>query len=85
MENNIIAVFSNRNKSMQFASYLKRLGIPNKTMNTPRELSISCGVSVVFNSRYLNKVRELMYKLGLNSGIRLYAIHFNGPKKYSPI
>ena len=45
---NIIAVFNNRNQAMQFASYLKRMGVGCKTTSTPRELSVSCGLSVVF-------------------------------------
>jgi hypothetical protein len=70
---------------MQFASTLKRLGIPNKTINTPRELSVSCGVSVVFKSIYISKVREIIYKLGMENFTRLYAIYGAPNKKYNPI
>ena len=83
MENNIIIVFNNRNKSMQFASYLKRFGIPNKTVNTPRELSVSCGISIIFNSRYLSKVNELINRLSIRSSVRMYVIYNN--KNYKPI
>ena len=85
MDNNIIAVFTNRNKSMQFASTLKRLGIPNKTINTPRELSVSCGLSVVFKSMYLNKVREVVYRLSLGNSIRLYLFNGSPVKNYTSI
>ena len=47
---NIIAVFSSRNYAMQFATLLRKLGINNKIKDTPRELSSSCGISVVFES-----------------------------------
>lgn len=83
MESNIIAVFTGRNKAMQFASYLKRFGIPNKTMNTPRELSVSCGISVIFKSAYLSKVKDLLFKLSMNTGVRLYIMDKN--KFYRPI
>lgn len=83
MGNNIIAVFSGRNKAMQFASYLKRFGIPNKTMNTPRELSVSCGVSVVFKFLYLSKVRDVMNNLSMSSSVRLYLVDSNN--FYRPI
>ena len=83
MENNIIVVFNNRNKSMQFASYLKRMGIPNKTVNTPRELSVSCGISVIFNGRYLSKVKELLVRL--NFGGKFYIVSNHQNKKYTPI
>lgn len=52
---NIIAVFNNRNQAMQFASFLKRMGVGCKTISTPRELSVSCGLSVVF--AYSNMVQ----------------------------
>ena len=84
MENNIIAVFANRNKSMQLASVLKRLGIPNKTINTPRELSVSCGISVVFAGSYLNRVKDAIYRLNL-SGVRLYTVLNGANKKYIPL
>jgi len=85
MENNVIAVFNNRNKSMQFAGFLKRMGIANRTINTPRELSVSCGVSVVFNSNALNRVREMIYKLRLQMDVRMFLIKSNPIKKYIPI
>lgn len=83
MENNIIAVFNSRNKAMQFASNLKRLGIPSKTISTPRELSVSCGVSVIFIGSYLLRVRDILKKLGDTSNVKLYLV--GGNKKYTPI
>lgn len=71
---NIIAVFGNRNHTMQFASYLKRLGIRCKTINTPRELTVSCGISIVFLERDLQRVRGLIYQLKLSSYLGMYLI-----------
>ncbi len=71
---NIIAVFGNRNHTMQFASYLKRLGIRCKTINTPRELTVSCGISIVFLERDLQRVRGLIYQLKLSSYVGMYLI-----------
>ena len=83
MENNIIAVFSNRNKSMQFASYLKRMGIRNQTIDTPRELSVSCGISVVFNFSEINRAKYILNKINLNSFVGFFKIVFVGHfKKY---
>lgn len=85
MCNNVIAVFNNRNKSIQFATYLKRLGIANKSINTPRELSVSCGISIIFCSSYLQNVKQVLYKLGINTGVRFYLIDNSSIKKYIPI
>lgn len=71
---NIIAVFGNRNHTMQFASYLKRLGIRCKTINTPRELTVSCGISIVFLERDLQRVRGLIYQLKLSSYLGMYLV-----------
>lgn len=71
---NIIAVFGNRNHTMQFASYLKRLGIRCKTINTPRELTVSCGISIVFFERDLQRVRGLIYQLKLSSYLGMYLV-----------
>lgn len=71
---NIIAVFGNRNHTMQFASYLKRLGIRCKTINTPRELTVSCGISIVFLERDLQRVRGVIYQLKLSSYLGMYLV-----------
>lgn len=68
---NIIAVFNNRNLAMRFASDLKRLGVQSKIINTPRELSVSCGISVAFSSRNLGQGKLLLGKIGYG-GVKLY-------------
>ena len=75
MENimeNIIAVFKSRNMAMQFASYFKRMGINAKTINTPRELSVSCGLSVIFNVKFLPQAKSLIEKYGYKNNVKLY-------------
>lgn len=81
----LIAVFNNRNQAMQFASYLKRLGIRSKTINTPRDLSVSCGISVVFGSKNLNQVKNLIKTYGYISSVKIYFITNNSFKKYQQI
>ena len=82
---NIIAVFSSRNYAMQFATMLRKLGINNKVKDTPRELSASCGISVVFENKYLGRARSLIEKYRLQSHTRLYLIGGDVFKKYMPI
>ena len=68
----IVAVFNNRNQAMQFASYLKRLGVRSKTISTPRELSVSCGISVVFSSKSLGQAKILIDRYGFRPNIKLF-------------
>ncbi len=83
---NIIAVFNNRNGAMQFASSLKRTGVRCKTISTPRELSESCGISVVFLEQDIGRARYVLSALKIGSFKGFYAIIGNDIfKKYQPI
>lgn len=82
----IIAVFGNRNQSMQFASYLKRMGVRCKTISTPRELSVSCGISVIFPSQNLTQAKFVLNRYKFSTFVRLYGMISNGVfKKYQPL
>ncbi len=82
---NIIAVFSGRSYAMQFATMLRKLGINNKVKDTPRELSSSCGISVVFEGRFLGRARDIIDRYRLASHCKLYIISGDLFKKYLPI
>ena len=82
---NIIAVFSSRSYAMQFATMLRKLGINNKIKDTPRELSSSCGISVVFESKFLGRARNLIETYRLQSHAKLYIISGDLFKRYLPI
>ena len=80
---NVIAVFNNRNQSMQFATYLKRLGVNCKTVSTPRELSVSCGLSVVFLLKNINKAKYVLKSFNFAGFIGFYKVNdMNFGKKY---
>ena len=82
---NIIAVFSSRNYAMQFATILKKLGIRNSIKDTPRELSSSCGISVVFDNKYLGRAKTIIESNRLMSSVKLYIVSGDVFKKYFPI
>ena len=83
---NVIAVFNNRNQSMQFASMLKKMGVANKTINTPRELSVSCGISVVFSMNNIKQAEYVLKSYNFGAFVGLYRIKSGGfIKKYQPI
>lgn len=79
---NIIAVFNNRNQAMQFATALKRIGIRNKTIDTPRDLSLSCGISIVYDGNYLGRAKVILERLGLLGGTKMYIITGDLFRKY---
>ena len=79
----VIAVFNNRNQTMQFASFLKRMGVYCKTISTPRELSVSCGLSVEFEFRNLDKAKYVLKGYSFAGFKGFYRIEDNGYcKKY---
>ena len=67
---------------LQFATALKRLGIRTKTIDTPRELSSSCGISVIFDGRYLNASKILIEKLRMIGNVKLYVVSGDLFRKY---
>lgn len=52
----MIAVFENRTHSLLFSKNLKNMKIACRLINTPRQISTSCGVSVEFNDRDIRQV-----------------------------
>ena len=83
---NLIAVFNNRNQALQFASYLKRMGVSNKTISTPRELSVSCGLSIIFLASGIRQAEHVIRSNNFSGFIRFYRVVPNGMiKKYLPI
>jgi len=56
----ILATFNNRTHALQFSNKLKSDGVGVKIINMPREISSSCGLSVMFNYQYLNIARSII-------------------------
>ena len=59
----VVAVFINRTQALQFAEVLRRMGVQCNIINTPREISNSCGLAVMFQSVKIGRARVV-----LNSG-----------------
>jgi hypothetical protein len=56
----VIAVFLNRSHSQLFSKILHSKGVPNNLISTPRDLGVSCGLSVKFNIIQLSKVKQIL-------------------------
>lgn len=55
-----LAVFKSRTQTMKFYERLSNLGVPCSVVNTPRQASLGCGLSVKFPVQYLSHVRRLL-------------------------
>lgn len=56
----VLATFHNRTQALQFSNQLKGMGVNVKIINTPREISTSCGLSVMFSYNSINKARVVI-------------------------
>ncbi|MCL2370295.1 MAG: DUF3343 domain-containing protein [Firmicutes bacterium] len=56
------AAFGSRTQAMRYFDMLKRNGIPSTVLNTPREASLGCGLSVRFSPCDFAAAEAVMYK-----------------------
>ena len=56
----VLATFNNRTHALQFSNQLKIMGISVKIINMPREISSSCGLSIMFNYQHLSKAKTII-------------------------
>ncbi len=75
---NILATFKSRNQAILFSNVLSSAKISNRLINTPRFLSLSCGLSVQFDVRGISYAKEILQGLSYDSLGGLYAINRNG-------
>lgn len=81
MQDYILAIFSIRTSTMQFASLLQKNGIRSVVVETPKSASASCGISVRFPTIYLSQAKEILQRSGINNFVRFYYVTENLGKK----
>lgn len=74
----LIIAFKSRNNLQSFARNLRLYGISVSIVNTPRSVSVSCGLSARVEYRYLNTIKIALSKTDLSSFLGVYAITRNG-------
>lgn len=57
----ILAIFTTRRDAIAYLDRLRSARIAAKIVNTPREVSISCGISVKFEPEALKMVKSTAY------------------------
>ena len=75
---NILATFRSKNQAMLFANILGKRGVLCRVINTPRFLTVSCGLSVQFDVKYLSLIKEILKTTSFDTLGGLYLINRNG-------
>lgn len=61
MEQYLLITFTSSNYAMQCESVLKSEGMKAQVIPTPREITLSCGLSILSEIENLERVRELVW------------------------
>lgn len=69
-----IAVFKSRNQTMQYYNALKTERVQCEIVNTPRQVSLGCGLSVRFGSGALTRALAVLRRLNLYSYGGMFAV-----------
>lgn len=81
-----LAVFRARNETITFANLLRSYGTRVMIVSTPRQINVSCGISVRFNNQDLETAKNLLARRRFDSFGGFYLIKQTGPNlKVLPI
>ena len=74
----LIVAFKSRTVLQSFAKTLRLYGINASIVNTPHSISVSCGLSVRTEFKYLNSVINILNGTNKESFLGIYSIFRNG-------
>ncbi len=57
---NYIVVFRARSETLKFSSLLSSYRVPNMVVTTPRQISVSCGISVKIGPKGLDIAKTIL-------------------------
>ena len=77
----LIAVFKSRTQLMRFYDLLQQRRIGSAVINTPREASLGCGLSVKFNRHDYSNVTYLLRSEQFYSFAGMFIVTENGRHK----
>ena len=78
---NVIAVFRSRSETMRLKEILTFNGIRCEIISTPREAGVGCGLSLLFDGRYLKTVANGIRKNSFNTFLGFFIKTFQGVAK----
>lgn len=73
-----LAVFRARTETTTFASLLKSYGVKVMIISTPRQINVSCGISVRFNPNNIEKARSILARRKFNTFAGFYLAKQSG-------
>ena len=71
----VIAVFRSKTETLNFASILRSYGVDCVVVNTPRNINVSCGISVKFNFEFLNVAKIIMSRRSFSTFAGFYNLY----------
>ncbi|KAB3531773.1 DUF3343 domain-containing protein [Alkaliphilus serpentinus] len=76
-----VIVFDSTHAAISAEKTLKELNIPIEIIPTPREITASCGLSILFDKSYMNLIKEEITKekLSING---VYLLEKRGIEKH---
>lgn len=69
-----LAVFRSRTETLNFASILRSYGVACSIVNTPRNINVSCGISVKFSSQNIPTAKMIISRRGFNTFAGFYTV-----------
>lgn len=75
MEKYYVFAFSARTESMRFFDRVKRAGVPAVIINTPRIITLGCGLSVKIPPRYYHSALDLFDRSSYGTFLGVYEIN----------
>ena len=69
-----LAAFRSRAQTMNFFQAAKQSNIPCSIVNTPREASVGCGISVSYAPEYHYAIQSVFYRGGFSAFIGYFCM-----------
>lgn len=79
--NYLIFAFRSRAQSMKYYNELKKTGVNCSLINTPREISVGCGLSVKTSDESYVTAVEVLNRLSLNTFLGAFSVSPSGRDK----
>ncbi len=78
-----IIVFKSRQEALDLRNKLKNINVDSRTVNTPRTISTSCGISLQVYKTYIDNTIKIIKRSSYNTFIGVYLT--NSDASYSKV
>ncbi len=78
----VVVAFRSRTHTVKFSEYLRKIGLPNEIINTPKEAGVGCGLSIKISVNIFSIVKKAVFSANLSSfaGFFLVTVYRNQRK-----